>query len=152
MLGNRFLRYLAALCLLAATLYLSPTIWLARYIRAHDAEAFVVASGAMMPTLKPGDRFLLNKHARSRRWSVVVIEHPDYRGAQVVTRIVGLPGETIEIVAGELHINGAPVTLPVGAGPYTNMTYQGYHSNLAGSPGAGTEGHPIHLGSDEYFL
>lgn len=50
----------------------------------------------MAPALRPGDRLLCVKLRRTpRRASIVVFEHPP--GFWLVKRVIGLPGETIEI-------------------------------------------------------
>jgi signal peptidase I len=57
-----------------------------------------------------GDRLLVNKSLFELRgpvrYEVVVFEHPIERGEAYVKRIVGLPGETVEIRAGDVWIDG----------------------------------------------
>jgi len=52
-----------------------------------------------------GDRILVDKWTRPDRWQAVVFRHLP-KGTHAVARLVGLPGETVEIVAGDLFING----------------------------------------------
>jgi signal peptidase I len=54
-----------------------------------------------------------------------------------------LPGEKIEIVAGRLLVNDVALSPPVAIGPYTVPSY---------GPQTASQGHPIRLGADEYFL
>ena len=66
-----------------------------------------------MPTLQEGawvrvDR-LAYRRSMPRRFDVVLIEHPHRVGFWEVKRVVGLPGERIEIVDGVLMIDGAGV-------------------------------------------
>ncbi|MDU8912594.1 signal peptidase I [Aestuariicoccus sp. MJ-SS9] len=44
------------------------------------------------------------------RGDVVVFRHP-VSGRDFIKRLVGMPGETVQVIEGVLHINGAPVTL-----------------------------------------
>ncbi|MFM7865043.1 MAG: signal peptidase I, partial [Planctomycetaceae bacterium] len=65
-----------------------------------------------------GDQLLVHKHTfdvRSpRRWETVVFRNPARPTEAFVKRIVGLPGESIRVKAGDVHINGliARKTLP----------------------------------------
>lgn len=58
-----------------------------------------------------GDRLLVQKYLyefRSpRRWEVVVFQSPHEPSRSYVKRVVGLPGEFIQIVAGDIYINGS---------------------------------------------
>lgn len=58
----------------------------------------------------PGDRVLVARPAsmfRSlRRWEPVVLRHPEQAAKVLVKRIVGLPGETLEIHHGDVYVNG----------------------------------------------
>jgi len=56
-----------------------------------------------------GDQLLVNKHAfqlqAPRRWEVVVFKNPQNATQVYVKRIVGLPGETVQVVGGDIFIN-----------------------------------------------
>jgi signal peptidase I len=83
---------------------------LALLLRIFVVQTFFIPSGSMEPTLKIGDRILVNKisyHLHSiDRGDIVVFEKPpkeDCGGAPVndlVKRVVGLPGETISLTKG----------------------------------------------------
>ena len=64
----------------------------------------------MAPTLIPGDRILANKLGIStrtiHRGDVIVFRNPENRRQTFVKRIVGLPGDTVEVAERELLING----------------------------------------------
>lgn len=117
-------------------------------------EAFSVSSQAMTPSLLPHDRILVDKGSKPERWDVVAYRYPS-RGRDVtyVSRVAGLPGETVEIQAVGLAINGQIVKLPVGVQRYVSLRKSGLEVPLArGEPGNGTQGYPITLDKDEYFL
>ncbi|HLR71669.1 MAG TPA: signal peptidase I [Pseudogracilibacillus sp.] len=67
----------------------------------------IVEGESMEPALKTGERVIFNKVIylidEPQRNDIVFIKRPD---KNYVKRIVGLPEETIEVVQGELYING----------------------------------------------
>ena len=85
-------------------------IGLAFFLRATAFEAFVIPTASMTPTLVPGDRILVTKIGLDaqtiQRGEVVVFRNPINRRQNFVKRIIGLPGETVEIKNGEVFING----------------------------------------------
>jgi signal peptidase I len=104
------------------------------------AEQFYVPSPSMEPTLLIGDAFLASKYpygygvaslpihvalpesgrvfgAMPKRGDVVVFRWPGDRSQAWVKRVVGLPGDRIQMRQGHLFINGNPVVLkPDGIG------------------------------------
>jgi signal peptidase I len=86
------------------------------FIRNEIVQAFVFPTGSMQATLLPGDHVLVDKSAyRSaspQRHDVVVFEYPEDADKDYVKRIVGLPGETIELKDGVVFINGETVLEP----------------------------------------
>ena len=50
----------------------------------------------MAPTLEPGDYLVAARSRRFRRGSLVVVEHPDRPGYEMVKRVVATPGERVE--------------------------------------------------------
>ena len=58
-----------------------------------------------------GDRVLVDRSALlvalARRWEVVVFHSPEEPAAMCVKRVVGLPGESVQIPRGDVFINGA---------------------------------------------
>ncbi|MEI8012136.1 MAG: signal peptidase I [Candidatus Omnitrophota bacterium] len=87
-------------------------------IRTYYFQSFRITAGAMAPTLVEGDRVLVNKsiykHADPQRWDVVAYVGPDNLSKIHLHRIVGLPGETLEIREGGVLINGQIVAMPLG--------------------------------------
>ena len=76
-------------------------------------QVSVVHGYSMGPTLEPGDRLVVDKLSYRlrdiRRFDVIVFGCPAQRGTDYVKRVVGLPGETVELRRGRLFINGRPV-------------------------------------------
>jgi signal peptidase I len=89
-------------------------------IRTFVFQAFYIPSESMVPTLKIGDRVLVNKLSYKlhdpRRGDIVVFKAPAAaRTAEIkdlVKRLVGLPGETIEGKDGRIYINGRALSEP----------------------------------------
>jgi len=73
-------------------------------------------SSSMEPTIKRGEVISVDLKAYSGagpiRWDVVVFESPVAGGGHWASRVVGLPGETIDIRSGKVVINGNEETLP----------------------------------------
>lgn len=88
-------------------------IGLALFLRANVVEAFVLPTSSMAPTLVPGDRVLTNKlgigTASFSHGDLVVFRNPQNRRQNFIKRIVGLPGDTVEIKVGQLLINSRPL-------------------------------------------
>lgn len=55
---------------------------------------------------RAGDRIAVDKRSAVRRWSVIAFRKPPERTELYIKRLVGLPGETVEISGGELFVNG----------------------------------------------
>lgn len=77
--------------------------------------AFSVVNGTSMePTLQDGDRLFINKFYflvnTPHRKDVVTFEDPQQEGRYLVKRVVGIPGDTVEVRDGTLYVNGKEVT------------------------------------------
>jgi signal peptidase I len=137
-------RYAAGIGALALANFVSPSLRGAVWLRDHVVEAFVMPTHAMSPTIIPADRFLVHKRIGWQRWSLIVFDAPDSPGQKYVKRLVGLPGETVELVGDQVMINGSAVPLPAELEPF--------QSNPPAGPRIGCNGNPITLGKDEYFV
>lgn len=102
------------------------------------------------------DTFVALKSLTPQRWDVITFRKPgyDYQSRKVVEqtfvkRVVGLPGETISIVDGEISINGKVVSKPrlLSELSYTVKP----DPSLAALPWGHPE-NPITLGPEEYFV
>ena len=97
-------------------------VFLALLIRSFLVQAFHIPSSSMVPTFLEGDRVLVTKFAfglrnpfnnkvilgsgAPERGDVVIFKYPENPSTDFVKRVIGLPGETIEIVNGRVKIDG----------------------------------------------
>ncbi|MGC2235255.1 MAG: signal peptidase I [Pyrinomonadaceae bacterium] len=73
---------------------------------ACSSQPVVVEGRAMMPTFNNGDRILIDKTpGELKRSDVITFLYPKDRTKSYIKRIIGLPGETIEIRSGKVYIN-----------------------------------------------
>ncbi|HEY7327559.1 MAG TPA: signal peptidase I [Gemmataceae bacterium] len=76
----------------------------------HIFEAFYLPSESMAPNFLAGDRILTDKLAYSKampkRGDVVVFRVPRKPGLTWIKRVIGLPGDTVEVKNNEVFING----------------------------------------------
>ena len=92
----------------------------------------VIPSESMENTIMTGDRIFGNRLAYlfddPERFDIVIFKYPDDESQRFIKRVIGLPGETVEIREGKVYINGSDTPLddsftpetPVGNfGPYT---------------------------------
>jgi signal peptidase I len=105
---RRFLLDLLETILLAAVLFIGINAVSAR-IR--------VESISMQPTLYEGDFVIVNKLAYklgtpSRGDIIIFHAPPDPTGEPYIKRVIGLPGDTVEVKAGKVYINGVPLREP----------------------------------------
>jgi signal peptidase I len=88
-------------------------------IQAFLVQAFYIPSSSMEPTLEVGDRVLVNKLSYDlhdvNRGDLVVFERPDGTEGDIkdlIKRVIGLPGETVEIRDGTVVIDGRVLDEP----------------------------------------
>jgi signal peptidase I len=112
-------------------------------------EPMLITTGSMSPTLQVGDRFVVDRTLAPRRWDIITFRMPGDR-AIIAKRLVGLPGETVEIRAGQVHINGEPLTPPPGVPAITYVSMPAAPGSQ--TPARGCEGNPITLGPGEFFV
>ena len=110
----------------AGTAALMVAMWF--LIRAFLFQSFYIPSPSMAPALEPGDRVLVSKlsyHLHDvHRGDIVVFKRPPHLqgvGPEVkdlVKRVIGLPGDTVEARDGQVIVNGKALTehyVPKGA-------------------------------------
>ncbi len=103
-------------------------IVLALFIRTFIIQAFKIPSGSMKETLQIGDHILVNKFIYGvkipflnktlipikspQREDIIVFEFPEDPEKDFIKRVVGLPGDTIEIRNKEVYVNSQRFELP----------------------------------------
>ena len=104
---------------------------IAYVVRIFLWEPFNIPSGSMKPTLLVGDYLFVSKYAygysrfslpfspplfegrllndKPERGDVIVFKLPRDNSTDYIKRLVGLPGDTVQVIGGILHINGEAV-------------------------------------------
>jgi signal peptidase I len=101
---------------------------LALFIRTFVVQAFKIPTGSMENNLLIGDHLLVNKFvfaptasaveravlpvANIGRGEVVVFKYPEEPERDFIKRVIGLPGETLEVREKKVYINGSPLDEP----------------------------------------
>ena len=101
---------------------------LALFVRTWVVQAFKIPTGSMENNLLIGDHLLVNKFifgptplaigravlpVRSiRRGDVVVFKYPEQPDRDFIKRVIGLPGETIELKNKKVYVNNQPLDEP----------------------------------------
>ena len=79
------------------------------FVRPFVVEAFWIPSASMVPTLKYGDRVLVNKFiyrfTEPERGDVVVFKSVQDDQQDLIKRVVGVPGDKISVRGGRLFVN-----------------------------------------------
>jgi len=97
-------------------------VLIALFIRAFVVQAFKIPSGSMKPTLLIGDHLLVNKFIygiklpfvdrkvlafkEPKRGDIIVFIFPRDKDKDFIKRVVGEPGDTVEIRHKKIYING----------------------------------------------
>ncbi len=103
---------------------------LALVIRTFVVQAFKIPSGSMIKTLLIGDHILVNKYVYGvrnpftrelwikgetpHRGDVVVFIYPLDHTKDFIKRVIGLPGDTVEVRDKKVYVNGKPFHDPPG--------------------------------------
>jgi len=93
-----------------------PAILIALLINVFIGQATRVEGQSMEPNLHTNQRLVVEKLSYRfhgpQRFDVVVLELPNQGEELLIKRVVGLPGETIEIRSGQVYIDGRPLAEP----------------------------------------
>jgi signal peptidase I len=103
-------------------------IVLALFIRTWVVQAFKIPTGSMENNLLVGDHLLVNKFVFAptatglerailplreiKRTDVIVFKYPEEPERDFIKRVIGLPGETLEVRHKKVYINGKPLDEP----------------------------------------
>ena len=74
-------------------------------------KPFTVSGQSMYPTLHDSDRMFMANLGDIKRFDIVVLQAPD-QDKEYIKRVIGIPGDTIEVKDGKLYINGQVVDQP----------------------------------------
>jgi signal peptidase I len=99
---------------------------LALFVRTWVVQAFKIPTGSMENNLLIGDHLLVNKFVFGpagaerallpmrdiRRRDIVVFKYPNEPQRDFIKRVIGLPGETLELRNKKVYINGEPLDEP----------------------------------------
>src|SRR5918992_5518672 len=101
---------------------------LALFVRTFVVQAFKIPTGSMENNLLIGDHLLVNKFVFGptplaigrkvlpvrpiARGDIVVFKFPDEPDRDFIKRVIGLPGDTLELRNKKVHINGQPLDEP----------------------------------------
>ena len=92
--------------------------WLSAYVRDRQVASFRFPASSMFPTVMPGEWVFADKRYNCFecgqavvRGDIVVFTYPNNRTLYYVNRVIGLPGERIEVRDGAVSINGRSLAL-----------------------------------------
>ena len=128
--------------ILGYILYMLVIIGLTWMIVTFVGQRTRVSGQSMETTLQDGDNLIVDKisyrfHDPSR-YDIIVFPYKYEENTFYIKRIIGLPGETVQVKDGYTYINGKKLTSDI------------YGREVMDEPGIAEE--PIKLGSDEYFV
>lgn len=125
--GGRRGRRIARRLLRELVIPLAVAFVVALVAQATVAKPYQIPSGSMLPTIQIHDRIIANRlvyHFSSiQRGDIIVFEPPESLDPETpfVKRVVGLPGDTVEIRGGEVLINGEPFEAGMATKPSYTM-------------------------------
>ena len=101
---------------------------LALFIRTFVVQAFKIPTGSMEENLLIGDHLLVNKFVFApnqtalerallpagtiKRRDIIVFKYPEEPDRDFIKRVIGLPGETVEVRAKKVYVNGTALDEP----------------------------------------
>jgi signal peptidase I len=138
---------------------------LALFIRTFVVQAFKIPTGSMEENLLIGDHLLVNKFVYGptatpledrvlpiddiSRGDVIVFKYPVEPDRDFIKRVIGLPGETVEVRDRNVYINGAPIDepyvhylLPASSSDYHEVTSYDVRERYG----------PVMVPADHYFM
>ena len=122
-------------------LYLLIIVLLTWVIITFVGQRTKVDGHSMEPTLSNGDNLIVDKLSYRfhdpERYDIIVFPYQHAENTYYIKRIIGLPGETVQVINGYVYINGEKLN-------------EHYGAEVMEDPGIAAE--PIKLGEDEYFV
>ncbi len=122
-------------------LYIIIIVGAAYLIVTFVGQRTQVSGSSMETTLSDGDQLIVDKISYRfrdpKRYDIIVFPYQYEPNTYYIKRIIGLPGETIQIIDGYIYIDGEQLD-------------EHYGNELMNDPGIAAE--PVALGEDEYFV
>jgi signal peptidase I len=117
-------------------------------VKTNIAQSFHIPSGAMLGTLQIGDYIICNKFiyktTEPKRGDIIIFPYPKDPSVSYIKRVIGLPGESVEIKNKDVLINGKLLDEP----------YVIHTTETILSPGASPRDNfgPVEIPQNELFL
>jgi signal peptidase I len=99
--------------------------------------------------IRSGDRIIANRFAAPRRWDIIVFAFPPQPDQTNVARLIGLPGESIEIRDGQIWINDRKLAPPQ---EIASLRWLLPPEHTLLNETFAINGQPLKLAGDEYFV
>lgn len=123
--------------------YILIVVCVTYFVVTYVGQRTKVSGTSMLPTLQNEDNLIVDKVSyRFRdpeRFEVVVFPYRAMEDTYYIKRIIGLPGETVQIIEGYIYINGEKLE-------------ESYGLEVIDSDKYGIAANPVELGEDEYFV
>jgi signal peptidase I len=138
---------------------------LALFVRTFVVQAFKIPTGSMENNLLIGDHLLVNKFVYGpassverallpigtiRRGDVLVFKYPEQPDRDFIKRVIGLPGETLEVREKKVSINGSPLDEPYAH--YLSPASEGSAFHEVTSFDVRERYGPVTIPPDHYFM
>ena len=127
--------------ILSFLLYVAVVVGITFLIIHYVGQRTYVSGSSMENTLSDGDNLIVDKltyrFSDPKRYDIIVFPYQYEDNTYFIKRIIGLPGETVQIVDGTIYINGEVLDESYGREVMKN---------------SGMAADPITLGEDEYFV
>jgi signal peptidase I len=136
---------------------------LALFVRTWAVQAFKIPTGSMENNLLIGDHLLVNKFVfgptrpqvekkflpvrEPRRGDIVVFKYPDEPERDFIKRVIGLPGDTLELRNKKVYVNGQPLDEP-----YVHFLEPASTSQEVTSFDVRERYGPVRVPGDQYFV
>jgi len=100
--------------------YLNVAVWVTALVMAVNlvqqrvADVCLIPSYSMESTILAGDRIVVLKTGMDKisRNDLIIFNHPDGNGTQLVKRCIGMPGDAVMLREGMVFINGTLMVNP----------------------------------------
>jgi signal peptidase I len=136
---------------------------LALFVRTWVFQAFKIPSGSMEPNLQIGDHLIVNKMVFApegtgleramlprraiRRGDVIVFKSPEEPDRDLIKRVIGLPGDRLEMRRKRIHINGTPLDEP-----YVQLLGEPSEEGTAGADSLRETYGPVTVPDRQFFM